>query len=84
MDTSETLAGKRDRALVDTVGKSEGLLRTQEKRSRVGDLYLAFVLDKEVAMEHAHWWNPALKARWNATHASAAGGVDAAISALIG
>ena len=31
------------------------------KKSQLGDLHLAFVLEKEVAEEHAHWRQPEMK-----------------------
>ena len=31
------------------------------KNSRLGDLHLAFVMDKEVAKEHAQWWKPEMQ-----------------------
>ena len=32
-------------------------------------------------MGRAHWWDPEMRTRWDATHSSAAGGVRATISA---
>ena len=43
MDSSEALSGGRNRAFVDAVEASEELRGTQERRCRLGDLYLAFV-----------------------------------------
>ena len=34
-----------------------------DKESRLGDLHLAFVMDKEVVKEHAQWWQPEMKAK---------------------
>ena len=48
---------------------------------RVDDLHSAAVADKEVAKEHAQWWDPRLKARWNAADASPPGVVAEGISA---
>ena len=47
------IAGKRYRAKTGAVELSVEVCGNQEKRSRVGDLHLAFVADKEVAEEHA-------------------------------
>ena len=63
LGTSETLAGKQDRGLVDVAGNSEEALRNQEWRCRVGVLHLAFVADKELVKEHAQWQSPDLEAR---------------------
>ena len=32
-----------------------------EKKSRLRDLHLASVMDKEVLKEHAQWWQPAMR-----------------------
>ena len=80
MDTAGT-SGTRNCAPAGAAGNSEELLGCLEKRCRAGYLHSAFVAEKEVAEEHAQWRNPALEARWGATHSSAAGGEDAAISA---
>ena len=76
-DTSETLTGKRNRS-TDT---ADELSATQWKRRRVSHLRLAFVKGKEIVKGHAPWRGPEMKARWDATHAFPAEGVDAAISA---
>ena len=54
-DTSETLAGKRERAPVEGVMGSDIPTQSIDKRSRRGDLDLAFAIDKEVAKGHAQW-----------------------------
>ena len=81
MDTSETLAGKRDRAPVVVVDISEDPQGSMEKRCRVGDLHFAFAPDTEEVKEHTLWWNPVLEARCGATHVSAVEGTGAAIFA---
>ena len=63
IDTSETLAGRRDRALIDAVEDSEDVPGNRERRWRVGDLHMAFVAEKEVAKVRPQWRNPDLKAR---------------------
>ena len=68
---------------MDAAENSAKLFRNQETRCRVSALHLAFVGDKEVAKGRATWPNPDLKGRRDSTHASAAGGVGAAISAWI-
>ena len=83
METSETLAGKRDRAPMDVAENSKDSFRNLDRRCRVGDLHLAFVAEKKFAREHTHWWNPDMKTRWNATRACVVEGADAAISAWI-
>ena len=45
-DTSGTLTGKRNRAMVDAKDTSDALAGDQEKRFRVGDLHLAFAAKK--------------------------------------
>ena len=55
MDSSETLAGKRERAPLEGVMDSETPTQSIDKRSRIGDLHLAFVMGKEVVKEHAQW-----------------------------
>ena len=49
MDTSETLTRKRGRATVEGVMDSDIPTQSAEKKSRLGDLHLAFVMDNEVA-----------------------------------
>ena len=62
---------------------SEESLGNQEKRCHVGHRKMASVADKELVKGRAQCGNPDLKARRRATHASAAEGVDVAISAWI-
>ena len=51
-DTSETLLGKRNRAMGDTADYPDVPHGKQETRCRVGDLHLAIGVDKEIAEEH--------------------------------
>ena len=81
MESSDILAGKGGRAAVDSAENSEEVPGNQEKRRCVGDLRLAFVVDAGAAEGQAQWRNPDSKARWGATHASAAEGADAGTSA---
>ena len=82
-DTSETLSGKRGRASVVASEDSEMSIGNQDESCRLRDLHLVYVVDKEVAEGHAQCLAPDLKARWDATHASAAAGVRAQISERI-
>ena len=83
MDTSETLPGEWSRAVADAVETSEERLGKQVKRSRLGDLHVASVADKEVMKGHAPWWTLDSQARWDATHSTAGEGVNDAIYAWI-
>ena len=83
MDTSGAPHGKRNRATVDAVENSDEYHGNRETRRRVGNLHLAVVVGKEVGKRHAPGRNHDLMARWDATHASAAEGVDGASSARI-
>ena len=74
MDTSGTLSGKWNRAMVDAAANSDELHGNQDRRCRVGDLHSAFVADGKVAKGNTQWWNPESEARWGATRISAAGG----------
>ena len=60
MDTSETLAGTRERAPVVGVMDSDIPTQSSEKKSRLGDLHLAFVMNQEVVKERAQWRRPEL------------------------
>ena len=51
---------------------------TQKERRRVEDRYSAFVVGEDVAKEHALWWDPEMKAHWDAANAWSPEGVDAA------
>ena len=42
---------------------------------------MASVAGKQIALGHAQWRKPELRARWDATHASAVEGAGAAITA---
>ena len=61
MDTSETLAGKRERAPVEGAIDSDTPTQSIDKKSRLSDLHLAFVMDEEAAKEHAQWRQLELK-----------------------
>ena len=80
-DTSETVAGKRDRAPTAGAGNPDKSPGNQEKRCPADDFLAALVADKEVVMEYAQWWNTDLKTRLDATQASAVDGVSVAMSA---
>ena len=56
MDTSETLTGKRERALVEGAMDSDVPSNLAEKKCRLGNLHLACVMEKNVAKENAQWW----------------------------
>ena len=60
---------------------SEDVPATQEKGSRVDDLHLAFVADKETVRRHAQWRDPGITAHWDVANTSPSGGVDTSISA---
>ena len=65
----------------DAIATSDDLPVSQEARRRVVDLYLGFIVDKEVAGGNAQCRGPEMKAHWDATHASPSEGVGSAISA---
>ena len=48
----DAVDGKRNRDAEDTMGTSENLPVAQEKRCRVDDLHLTFVVEKELVTEH--------------------------------
>ena len=66
MDTSETLAGKRERAPVEGVMDSDIPTQSVDKKCRAGDLHFASVADKEMVKKHAQW-----------RHADMMGNIDA-------
>ena len=70
-EDDDTVTAKEYQAPADVAGASEESLTSQEERCRVGALHLASVSDKEVAKEHAQWWNPDLEERLDATQPSA-------------
>ena len=86
INISETSTGDRGRAPADVVEISVEPLGDQKTRCRAGDLQLACFAETEVVEGHAQWRNPDLKsaegmlsgghaqwrARWDATHSSAA------------
>ena len=71
MATLETLPGNRNRAKDDAMGNSDDLPAPQRGR-RVRELHLALVADEAIVEERAHWREPGIRARRDATHASAA------------
>ena len=79
-ETSETLSGTRNRAMGSAMNNLAELPATEGQRCRVGDPYVAFVVDKEIVKGHASWRNPEIKARWDATQAPAVEKLGAAIS----
>ena len=79
--TSGTLPGGRNCAMVDAAGTSEDLTATQEERRRVSDPYLAFFANKEIVKGRAQWWGPKIKERWGANDAPPVGGINAATPA---
>ena len=79
--TSGTLSGIRNCAMVDAAGASEDLAATQAERRRASDPYLAFFANKEIVKERAQCWDPKIKERWGANDAPPVGGVDAATPA---
>ena len=81
--TSETVNKEGDRVAADVAGNSEESLRNRGTRPRVGHPHLAFVAEKEEKGDHSQWRNRDSKLRRDTTQASAAAGVDAAISARV-
>ena len=79
--TSSTLPGRRNCAMVDAAGTSEDLTATQEEHRRVSDPYLAFFANKEIVKERAQWRGPKIKELRGANDAPTVGGVDAATPA---
>ena len=65
----------------DAARNSVELRGNQGQRCRVGELHLAFAVEKDVVKERARRRNPEKKARRGGTHATAAEGVDATTSA---
>ena len=87
MDTAETSTGKRERAPVEKVADSDIPTQAIDKKSRLGDAHLAFVMDKQVAKEHAQWLQPEMtekidtQTRKNPGATFVAGGGGPALSA---
>ena len=81
MGASETPSGKRYRPTDGAMGSMDDLPARQEKRCRLSDPHLTFVADTEKVKKHAEWWEPEMKARWDATYGPPVEGVDAAIPA---
>ena len=65
----------------DAKDNSDGLPAPQGNRCRASDPHLPCIADREIVEDNPQWWEPGMKARWGATHASAVEGVGAAISA---
>ena len=63
MDTSETLAAKRERAPVEEAMASDILIQPLDKKSRLADLPLAFVTDKEEVKEDVQWRQPGMEGK---------------------
>ena len=72
-DASETLAGKRARAPVEGVMDSDTPIQAIDKRSRLGEHHLAFVMDKEVLREHVQRWQRAFEEKIESQTRSAPG-----------
>ena len=60
-DTSETITGKRERALVEGVMDSDIPSHPSGKKCRLGDLHMASVAEKEVVAKRAQWWHSKMK-----------------------
>ena len=80
-DTSQTLSGKRGRAKSDAMDNSDDVPATQDKRCHASDLSLAFVSEKDIVKRQTQWMDPVMRPHRDASHACAAEGVGAAISA---
>ena len=61
MDTSKASTGERERAPVEEAMDSDTPSQPIEKKSRLGELHLAFAPEKEVVEEHPQKWQPELK-----------------------
>ena len=55
---------KRARDAEDSSDASEDSPEVRDKRRRVDDHHMAFVLNEEVAQEEAQWGVPRMKERW--------------------
>ena len=61
MDTSETLPAKRERAPAEGAMASDVPSQSVDKKCRLGDHRLAFLMDKELVKEHAQRWRSDMK-----------------------
>ena len=61
IDTSDTVAGKRKRAPAEGAMDSDAPTQSIDKKSRMGDLHLAFASDAEVVKGRAQWRNPEMQ-----------------------
>ena len=66
VDTSDTLAGERERAPLEGVTDSDIPTQFLGAECRAGDILSAFVADKEVAEAHVQWRDSDLKERIDA------------------
>ena len=71
---------RRARDIKNPIETSEDMSVTRERRRRVDDLRLVFVVDKEATKENAKWWGPELNAQWDAAYAFPFEGADTASS----
>ena len=55
------MTGERVRAPAEGAIDSDIPNQSAEKKSRLGDLHLAFVTDKHVVKGHAKWWRSDMK-----------------------
>ena len=62
------------------MGCVDDLPGAQEGRGRASDLHSVFVAGEEIVNGRPEYWEPEIKAHWDATHAPPAGGVAAATS----
>ena len=65
---------KRKRTPADVAEYLNGAQDCQDARRRVDDLRFAFISHMGEVRGHAHWWNPELKSRVDATQSSVVGG----------
>ena len=61
MDTSETLAGKREQPPVEGAMDSDVPTQSIDRESRLGDIRPACVMEGEVVKARAQWWRRAMK-----------------------
>ena len=61
METSDILAQERERAPADRVMDSDTPTQSADKKSRLGELHLAVMTNKEVVEEHAQWSRSEMK-----------------------
>ena len=80
MDAVERNCARETGVALDTF---KNLPAIREKRRRVEELLLAFVVDEAAVKEHAQLRDPEIKAHWGATHASPMEGADALIPSWV-